>query len=149
MSFDNGWDIYLSNYYPTPQILTSKTSRLNPYGILVLSADNGRTVTILESMNLQITESDDRIFLLVKMPIEFNLDGKPGAVQPLLSMYNIHLELDIEVDNTYEKVWKFPTYLGMNVGRSNVKGKITWSDDGNQEIELSGIAITWSMRALL
>ena len=149
MSFDNGWDIYLSNYYPTPQIISSKTSRVNPFGTLVITTNNGRSVTVLDSINFQITESDNRIFLLVKMPIKFIVSAKASALQPLLSMYNIQLELDITADNTYEKVWKFPTYVGMNVGRSIVNGKITWSDDGNQEIELNGIASTWSMRALL
>ena len=64
-------------------------------------------------------------------------------------MYNIQLALDIDAENMYEKVWKFPTYGGRNVGRRKGNGKISWSDDGNQEVELNGIASTWSMRALL
>ena len=149
MTFDNGWNIYFSNYYPTPQIISSKTSRLNPFGTLIITTNKGRTVTMLDSINLEITESDKRVFLLVKMPTEFSISAKPGVLQPLLQMYNIQLELDIKTDNTYEKVWKFPTYVGMNIGRSTVNGKITWSDDGNQEMNLNGIVSTWSMRALL
>lgn len=84
------------------------------------------------------------------MPLEIQINGKPSAIQPLLGTYDIILDINLQVDNTYENVWKFPTYVGMNVGRSIVSGSIIWTDeDGDQEVEFSGIASTWSMRAFL
>ena len=84
------------------------------------------------------------------MPSKFTITAKPGIFQPLLNTYDIQLDLDIKTENTYERVWKFPTYIGMKVGLSIINGKITWSDgDGDYEVDLNGIATSWSMRALL
>lgn len=148
ITLDNGWNIYFSNYYPAPQFISTKTSRLNPISTLVITTNQGKKLTILDNVYLKITKSH-RIFPFVKMPSEFNLKGKPDLLQPLLKIYNIKLDLNIEDENTYDKIWKFPTYLGMKVGMSTINGKITWSDgDGDYEVDLNGIATTWSMRAL-
>lgn len=149
MTLDNGWNIYLSNYYPMPQFISTKTSRLNPISSLVITTNQGETLTILDNINLKIIKSK-RIFPFVKMPSEFSLEGKPSLLQPILKTYKIKLEINIENDNTYERIWKFPTYLGMKVGMSSISGKITWSDgDGDYEVDLNGVATSWSMRALL
>jgi hypothetical protein len=150
MTLDNGWNIYFSNYYPMPQFISTKTSKINQFGSLVITTDEGRTITVLDNIDFKITKSDTRIFPFVKMPSEFSLSAKPGLLQLLLKTYDIQLDIDIIAENTYEKVWKFPTYVGMKVGMSTINGKITWSDeDGDHEMDLNGLGILWSMRALL
>lgn len=147
---ENGWTLYFSNYYPTPQYLSSKTSNLNPYGTLLLSTDNGVTFTTLNDINAEITATDDRIFPFVKMPSSLTITGSPDLLQPFLSTYDIELTIDLTAQNTFEKIWKFPAYVGMKVGRSIVHGTITWNDDeGYHELELYGVGSFWSMRALL
>jgi len=149
-TLDNGWNIYYVNYYPTPQFVSSLTSKINAFGSLIITTDKGNTITLLNNINPEITKSEDELFPFVKMPTELNINAKAGVAQPLLSTYNIELDIDITAKNTYEKVWKFPTYVGMNVGMNVVSGTISWSDDdGNHEIELNGIGTIWSMRALL
>jgi predicted secreted hydrolase len=147
---ENGWTLYYSNYYPTPQYLTSKTSNLNPFGTLLLSTDNGVTFTSLEDINPEITATDDRIFPFVKMPTSITITASPGLLQPFLTSSDIQLTIDLTAQNTFEKIWKFPTYVGMKVGRSVVHGTISWNDDeGYHELELYGVGSFWSMRALL
>ncbi len=150
IKLDNGWTLYYSTYYPTPQYISTKTTNVNPLSSLILTTDQGKTITSLKDIDPEITESDDEIFTFVKMPLEIQINGKPSAMQPLLGTYDIILDINLQMDNTYETVWKFPTYVGMNVGRSIVSGSVTWTDeDGDQEVEFSGIASTWSMRAFL
>lgn len=150
MVLDNGWTLYYSTYYPTPQYASTKTVDLNPFGTLILTTSDGETLTSFNDVNPEITESADEIFTFVKMPMKINIDGRPGVVQPLLGSYDITVTLDISIDNTFENIWKFPTYVGMNVGRSTVKGTISWTDDDGQHTEsFSGIGTSWNMRAFL
>jgi predicted secreted hydrolase len=150
VQLDNGWTLYYSTYYPTPQYISTKTTNVNPLSSFILTTDQGKTITSLQDVDPEILESDDEIFTFVKMPLEIEINGKPGALQPLLGTYDIIMDVNLQVDNTVENVWKFPTYVGMNVGRSLVSGSVTWTDeDGDQEVEFSGIASTWSMRAFL
>ena len=68
----------------------------------------------------------------------------------LLLLYDISLDFNINIDNAYEKIWKFPTYVGMNVGRCSIDGIITWTDeDGEHNIDIQGIGTIWSMRAFI
>ena len=97
-----------------------------------------------------ISAPADEIFPFVRIPLEININAKAGLSQPLLSTYNIEFDIYIKSENTFEKIWKFPTYVGMSVGRSLIIGTIEWTDnDGNHELELNGIGSHWSMRALL
>jgi hypothetical protein len=149
MTFENGWNIYFSNYYPFPQFLSSSISRLNPMSSLIFTSNQGKTLTLFNNINSKIIKSD-RILPFIKLPSKFNLKGKPGLLQPILRTYNLKLDINIETDNTYDKIWKFPTYMAMRVSMSSVTGTITWSDgDGDYEVNLNGIATVWSMRALL
>ena len=149
ITLENGWNVYLSNYYPTPQFITSATTKTNPISSLLITTDDGKTITSLEDIEMKITESDEKIFPFVRMPTEFSIHAKPGLLQPLLQSYSMSLELDIKNVNTYDKVWKFPTYVGMKTGLNSVKGTINWSDDdGDHSLDLNGLATTWSMRAL-
>ena len=87
----------------------------------------------------------------VQMPSKISVDAKPSIFQPLIKPCDMDLELEIEIDNAYSRVWKLPTYIGMKVGRSVVSGKLSWTDDDGekQEVELAGIGSIWSMRSLL
>jgi hypothetical protein len=150
IALDNGWMIYYANYYPTPQYISTKTVNVNPFGTLILTTNDGKTLTSFADISPEIIESDDEIFTFVKMPMQINIEGKPGIVQPLLGSYSISLNLDISLDNVYENVWKFPTYVGMNVGRSTVKGTLSWiDDDGQHSLAVQGIGTSWNMRAFL
>lgn len=150
ISFDNGWNLYFTNFYPAPQYISTKIETTNPLGIVVLTTDNGETITILDDIEFQITKSDENIFPFVKMPSEFNLKAEPSIIQPLLKTFDIEIDLNIIGESTCEKVWKVPTYMGMKVGECKVNGAIIWTDDeGEQEVELNGIGNIWSMRALI
>ena len=82
-----------------------------------------------------------------KYSLEIHVTGNPGLYQPLLNTYDIALNFDLSIDNTYEKIWKFPTFVGMKVGRSTITGTISWKDEeGDQEIQLNGIGTVWNMR---
>ena len=156
VTLDNGWILYASTYYPTPQAISSKTSRINPFGTVLLSTDHGESFTELKNVDLKITEEDSRIFPFVEMPSAFNLYAR-SSINPLYAISqsllygtNIKLDVDIELENEYNKVWKFPTYVGMKLSQSHVNGTISWSDnDGDHELPVNGLGITWSMRALL
>ena len=84
------------------------------------------------------------------MPHEININGQPGIAQPLLNTFDISLNLGLSFDNAYEKIWKFPTYVGMKIGRNIVSGTITWNDDdGEHTVNLNGFGTMWSTRAFL
>jgi len=147
MTLDNGWNIYYSKYYLSRQIVSTGTSKVNPISSLIITTDQGETLTPLENIDIIIKESD-KLFLLLEMPTELGIIAKPKTLnQPLLKSLDIYLNIDILTDNTYEKTWKFPTYIGMKVGLNAVSGKIKWSDDdGDHEIELNGLGTIWHMR---
>jgi len=150
VTLENGWSLYFNSFYNTPQALTTKTPNINPFGSLFITTNDGETLTTFQNINPEITMVDEEIFTFVSMPLKIHLNGQPGVVQPLLGTFDISLSVDISVDNTYEKIWKFPTYVGMNVGRAIVGGSLTWTDDeGEHVVDLQGIGTIWSMRAFL
>ena len=156
VTLDNGWNIYESNYYPTPQFVSSKTSIINPFGTLLITTDNGETITELKNVDLKITREDDKIFPFVRMPADFSITAKPSLnpiyviSQSLLYGTNTKLDVNIEIENSYNKIWKFPTYMGMKVGACEIEGTLSWSDEeGEHQIPINGIGVSWSMRALL
>lgn len=144
---DNGWNIYYSNYYLFRQISPTKTTELNPYATILITNEQGNAVTKLEEIGISVIKSD-KIFFLLNMPTEINITAEPKLLtQPLLRTYDIKLHLQMTSDNTYDKIWKFPTYVGMQIGRNTVKGVITWADeDGSHEVTLNGIGTVWNMR---
>jgi len=125
----------------------TKTYTINPYSAVIITTDQGNTITKLESVDIEI-EKSDRLFLLLKMPIETNVSAEAKLIsQFLLSTYDINLNMKIVADNTYEKTWKLPTYVGMKIGRSTVTGSLTWSDeDGAHNVKINGIGTIWNMR---
>jgi len=150
IALDNGWEIYYCNYYQSPQVISTKTSEINPFGTLILTTDEADSITVFGDVNPEISETDDEIFTFVEMPLKIFVNGKPGLVQPLLNTYDISLNFDMNYVNAVEQVWKFPTYVGMSIGRNAVSGSITWNDDeGSHEVSLQGIGTMWNMRAFL
>ncbi len=147
MKLDNGWNIYYGKYYVTKQRIDSKTTKINAFSTLIVTTDQGEKLTILRDLDITTKESDS-LFLLLKMPSKIRIYGRPHSIlQPLLKTYNIYLDLEIDAENTYDKTWKFPTYVGMKVGLNTCKGKIKWSDDeGSHEIDLIGSGSIWNMR---
>jgi hypothetical protein len=146
MTLDNGWNMYFSKYSITREIRSSGESKINPYASLIITTDNGETITNLENVDIT-TVNSDKLFLLLKMPSELDISAKPSSTQILLKNYDLDLDIKIKSENTYKKTWKFPTYVGMKIGLNTVTGKIKWSDeDGNHEIELNGTGTIWNMR---
>lgn len=152
ITLDNGWNIYYNNYKMRHKLLEGKEIKFNPFGTIFLTTNQGKTLTLLEDIDVTITDSgsfDDRVFLFIKMPSNIKIRAKTGIEQIMLMTYDISLNLDITPENTYTKIWKLPTYVGMKIGRSIVQGSIKWSDADNiHEVELNGLASSWSMRSL-
>lgn len=156
LTLDNGWVIYATNYLPSPQAVSGGLSTLDPFGTLLISTDGGKTVTELKDVNLKITEKDEKVFPLVKLPSAFSLNADPSLnplhaiSQSLLYGTKTRLTADLSITHATNKIWKFPTYLGMKIGYCTIDGSISWSDDdGDYEVPLQGIGVSWNMRALL
>ena len=143
---ENGWNIYYSNYYLTSQIKSSTNYRINPLGTMLITTDKGRTITLLKDIEIKIEDSE-KVSLLVKTPTEMSINAKPGVTQPLLKTYDIVLDLNIEFKDSISEKFGLIDIVGMNIGRSTVSGKITWTDDdGDHDISLTGISSMWTMR---
>jgi predicted secreted hydrolase len=146
MKLNNGWQIYYSNYYITSQLKDTKTYNVDTFSNVIITTDNGRTLTILNDVTIDILESE-KISLILSIPTDIKITAIPDFTQ-ILRTYDIEMELDIKVDTTFDKVWNLGlTKVGMKIGRSNINGKISWSDEeGSHLIELNGIASVWHMR---
>jgi hypothetical protein len=156
LTLDNGWTIYAANYLPTPQVISGTLSKLDPFGTLLITTDRGETITELKDVNLKITQTDEKIFPLVKLPSAFSVDADPSfnplylISQSLLYGTHTSLSADLDVTDACNKIWKFPTYLGMKIGYCTIDGTLSWSDDdGDHEVPVHGLGVSWSMRALL
>jgi hypothetical protein len=155
-TLDNGWDIYVSNYLPTPQVIPDSLSRRDPFSTFLLTPDCGSTITELKGITLTITQKDEKVFPLVKMPSGFSLTATPSLdpmyviSQSSLVGSEISLSNDIVVTHSTNKIWRFPTYVGMKVGYCTISGTLSWTDEtGPHEVPLQGVGVSWSMRALL
>jgi hypothetical protein len=70
--------------------------------------------------------------------------------QSLLYGTKTTLSGDISITNAISNIWKFPAYMGMKIGYCSYDGTISWTDDeGDHEVSVHGIGVSWSMRALL
>ena len=146
ITLDNGWNIYYNNYYPTSQIISSLTYKINPLNNIIITTDKGKTLTLLGDVEITIEESE-KVSLLLNRPTQIKINAKPGIAQPLLTTYNIILNLNLKFDDTIEKKFGVLDPVFMNIGRSTADGKITWTDDdGYHEVNLNGIGSTWTMR---
>jgi len=148
MTLDNGWNIYYNKYYITRQILDTQTTKINPYATIIITTDNGKTITQLDDIDITIEDSD-KLFLLLKMPTQISISAKPSISQIFLKSYKIRLNIEITAKKTYDQTWKFPTFVGMKIGLDTVSGTIKWSDDqGDHDIKLNGTGTIWNMRRL-
>ncbi len=156
LTLDNGWNIYAANYLPSPQAISGALSSLDPFGTLLITTDRGETLTELKDVNLKITAKDEKIFPLVRLPAAFSIKADPSInplyvlSQSLLYGTKTSLTGDLSITHATNKIWKFPTYLGMKIGYCTFDGTISWTDDdGDHEIPVQGIGVSWNMRALL
>jgi hypothetical protein len=156
LSLDNGWMMYVSNYLPVPQALTERVSKLDPFGTVLITTDHGDTVTELKSADLKVTVQDEKVFPLVKMPSSFSLDASPSlnpsflVSQSLLLGSHLSLTADGDIVRSVNKIWQFPTFVGMKIGYVHISGMVSWIDsDGSHSVPFSANGVSWSMRALL
>ncbi len=146
ITMDNGWNIYFSKYYLAPQLKSSKESDTNFLTNLIITTDQGKTITILEDVNIKIIQSDD-VLLLLNLPIETKIEATTSLTQIIINSYNINLNLNIKSDNIFDNTWKKISPVSMRIGRTSASGIITWSDDyGDHEVVLNGIGNVWNMR---
>jgi predicted secreted hydrolase len=155
-TLDNGWIIYAANYLPSPQTISGAVSSLDPFGTLLISTDCGATITELKDVNLKITQRDEKVFPLVRLPSAFSVKAD-ASINPLFIvsqslLYGTKTSLtgDISITHATNQIWKFPTYIGMKIGYCIIDGTISWADDdGDYEVPIQGIGVSWNMRALL
>jgi len=152
LTLDNGWTIYSTNYEPTLEAL----SRHDPFNSFLITPDQGNTITELKDVTLTVTQKDEKVFPFVKMPSAFSVEAYPSTnmsyliSQSLLYGSELSLSSDITITHSTNKIWKFPTYLGMKVGYCVITGTLSWTDeDGTHEMPINGVGVSWSMRALL
>jgi predicted secreted hydrolase len=155
-TLENGWIIYAANYLPSPQAISGAVAVLDPFGTLLISTDGGETITELKDVNLKITQKDEKVFPLVKLPAAFSLKADTSinplyvVSQSLLYGTKATLSADISITHATNQIWKFPTYVGMKIGYCVIDGAISWADDeGDHEVSVQGIGVSWNMRALL
>jgi len=155
-TLENGWIMYAANYLPSPQAISGALSSLDPFGTLLLSTDGGKTMTELKDVNLRITQKDEKVFPLVKLPAAFSLKADPSinplylVSQSLLYGTKTTLSAEISITHATSQIWKFPSYVGMKIGYCVIDGTISWSDDdGDHEVSIQGLGVSWNMRALL
>jgi len=151
-TLDNGWTIYSTTYEPSLQAL----SRQDPFCSFLLASDKGNTITELKDVTLTVTRQDEKVFPFVKMPNAFLMEAYPSnnlsylVSQSMLYGSDLSLRDDIQVTHSINKIWRFPTYLGMKIGYCTLTGMLSWDDeDGTHEMTIQGVGISWSMRALL
>jgi hypothetical protein len=156
LNLDNGWEMYASNYLPNPQAISGGLSKLDPFGTLMITPDHGETFTELKDVNLKITAKDEKVFPLVKLPSAFSLEADPSlnplylVSQSLLFGTKTKLTGDLDVTHASNKIWKFPTYMGMKIGYCTIDGTLSWTDtEGDHNVPVHGYGVSWSMRALL
>lgn len=145
VKLDNGWIVYYYNYYITSQLKSTLTSKINPFSEIIITTDHGETVTLLENIDVEIVESD-KVFLFLNIPSKISVTAKAGLAQVILSPYNIKLNIDINADKTYAHEWKRLAHVGMKLGRVDVSCKLSWNDNGEHNIETTGIGAIWLMR---
>jgi len=145
IKLNNGWNIYYNKYYILPQYKATTATKINPFANLIITTDQGETVTILENLDIKILESD-KLFVLLNIPIKTKVTATSAVTQIILDPYDIVLDLNIEADNTYWHEWKFPSYVGTKIGRCSVSGSITWKDDKDHNVDLAGIGTIWNIR---
>ena len=110
------------------------------------TTDQGKTLTILEDVDIKIILSDD-ILLNLNIPVETQVKATTSLTQIVLSSYNINLDFTIKSDNVFDKTWKKIAPVSMRIGRTSATGTITWSDDyGDHVVALNGIGTIWHMR---
>ena len=120
--FDNGWEMYLSKFF-------LRIPRHLYVGTLIISP-NDRNIVEWDKFSLEYVESKSaEDFPKMYYPVKFHLEA---------SKSDMFLELDINVLNVCEIVWKFAR-TGMFEGPCHAKGTFSWN--GNT-VELEGYGMS-------
>jgi predicted secreted hydrolase len=142
----NGWNIYYRNYYLTHQLQSTDESLFNPLASLIVTTDQGDTLTILEDVDIEILQSD-KIFTLGYIPTETQITAQASSKQLIIRDANIKLNLNIKENIVFDYIWKNLVRVGIKIGNANVEGSITWNDNyGDHNVALEGIGTIWNMR---
>lgn len=143
---DNGWYIYISKFYPTPQSITTKLHKIIPFGTLVITPD-GESITEFDTFDLK-SKQKKKIFMFTKFPTSYSLTARK-KFNILLQQIDLEVEMEIKTKDTYQKIWKFPTYVGTKIGMCEVKGTMSWEEEnGEVNIKINGYGLVWTTRAL-
>ena len=142
LKLENGWIIYISKFYPPSNLL----SKISPFGKIILTPD-GESITEFKTFSVD-AKSKDKIFLFTKFPARFSISAKKTH-NILLERIDLKLNIEIETTSTFQKVWKFPTYVGFKMGGCKATGTISWLEDGEEvSLDLSGTGTIWTTRLL-
>jgi len=146
IKLNNGWNVYYNKYYVLPQLKAATTLKFNPFSKVIITTDQGETLTILDNVDIEIIESD-KLFLLLNIPTKTKVTAKSSFSQFFVEPYEINLEMNIDSNTEYVHEWRLPSYVGMKISRCDVSGSVSWKDDGdNFNIDLEGIGTIWHMR---
>jgi predicted secreted hydrolase len=146
INFENGWTLYYSNYHLRHQLKATDESKINLYSSLIITTDQGNTLTVLENVDFKIIQSD-KLFTFRYIPTEMQITGQASPTQLIIRDTNIKLDINLKQDTTLNHIWKGLTRVGMNIGRTRAQGTITWQDSyGEHIVELDGIGTSWNMR---
>lgn len=146
ITMDNGWNIYYNKYYLSSQLKPNKESNTDILTNLIITTDQGKTLTILDDVDVKIIQSND-VLLLLKMPVETQVKATTGLKQIILKDYNINLNLNLKSENVFDNTWKKISSVSMRIGRTIATGTITWSDKyGDHEVTINDVGTIWNMR---
>jgi predicted secreted hydrolase len=120
--FDNGWEMYLSKFIlRTPFKLFFDSIIISP---------NNRNITEFNSFDVTYTEtSTPKGLPFMYYPKKIHVEAKRD---------DVILKLDIQVYNTFEKVWKWAR-TGMFEGPCYATGTLSWS---GHTVELNGYGLS-------
>ena len=142
IKLENGWIVYVSKFYPSSRIL----SKVYPFGDLIITPD-GETLTEFRTFRLD-TSAGEKIFLFTRFPNKYSILAKRSH-NILLERIDLRLDLDIKTTSTFQKIWKFPTYVGFKIGGCEAKGSISWIENGETiSLDLQGRGIVWTTRLI-
>ncbi len=152
LTLDNDWNIYFSRYPILRQRSSSTEITVNPTTSVILTTNNGETLTILKETDITIRKSKQVFPILkplIKTPTEIKIKAEPNVfTQALLNTYKIQLDIDIKAESLFEQKYTgLLNAVSMNIGSCSVEGQITWSDeDGDHDVDLNGVGSFWTMR---
>jgi hypothetical protein len=141
---DNGWSMYVHKTFLAPQSLFSK--RIGPEIGWVFITPDGEHFTEFRCFTMRHLQTEKKLFL-VREPTMFRVSSQK-ICDAFLNNINLKLDITIEKTTTSEKLWRFPSSLGMWAGEYNVGGSLSWSENEEDfNVDLNGHATSWVVSA--